>query len=138
MDNLIDELKSIVTVSNEHADFYNANMINKALDRISTLESQLKELKDQLEGSIALVDCDNPAGEYYAGLHCGVEDRDITDRYEAVDYGWDQAFEYIESCLPSPPITEKESYLPPKDWDELETEAMVSTAKNMKKGKYND
>ena len=45
---------------------------------------------------------ENPGGEYYTGLRCGIEDRDITDRYEAVEYGWDQAFSYIESILEAP------------------------------------
>jgi len=42
---------------------------------------------------------ENPGGDYYLGLHCGLEDRDITDRYDAADYGWEKAFEYIESIL---------------------------------------
>lgn len=43
-----------------------------------------------------------PEGDYYAGLRCGVEDRTIYDRYDAAEYGWDQAFEYINSILESP------------------------------------
>ena len=46
---------------------------------------------------------ENPGGDYYTGLRCGIEDRDITDRYEAVEYGWDQAFSYIESILEDSP-----------------------------------
>lgn len=41
----------------------------------------------------------NPEGDYYLGLRCGIEDRSIHDRYEAVEHGWDQAFEYINSIL---------------------------------------
>ena len=44
----------------------------------------------------------DPAGDYYTGLACGVEDRDILDRYEAAEYGWKQAFRYVESCAPIP------------------------------------
>ena len=39
----------------------------------------------------------DPMGEYHTGLRCGVEDRDIACRYEAAEYGWEQAFEYIGS-----------------------------------------
>jgi len=39
----------------------------------------------------------DPMGDYYTGLRCGVEDRDIVCRYEAAEYGWEQAFEYIGS-----------------------------------------
>ena len=46
---------------------------------------------------------ENPGGDYYTGLRCGVEDRDITDRNKAAEYGWDQAFSYIESILEDSP-----------------------------------
>jgi len=32
---------------------------------------------------------------HYQGMGCGLEDRGITDRYEAMQYGWDEA---IERC----------------------------------------
>lgn len=69
------------------------NIINKGLDeaniifadRIATLEAAISEMTT------------DPCGEYYTGLRCGVEDRDIVCRYEAAEYGWQQAFEYIGS-----------------------------------------
>ena len=33
-------------------------------------------------------------------MRYGLEDRNITDRYEAMRYGWDQALERVEDCLP--------------------------------------
>lgn len=61
------------------------------------LEQELKKAKSDIERlRDALKEIVNPAGEYYTGLHCGVEDRDIYDRYEAADYGWESAFEYVE------------------------------------------
>lgn len=33
---------------------------------------------------------------HYQGMGCGLEDRGITDRYEACQYGWDEA---IERCV---------------------------------------
>lgn len=32
-------------------------------------------------------------GEYHTGLHCGLEDRDICDRYDACDYGFGKGVE---------------------------------------------
>ena len=31
---------------------------------------------------------------------CGLEDRNITDRYEAMAYGWDRAIEKVLECFP--------------------------------------
>ncbi|MCH8851106.1 MAG: hypothetical protein IID41_00475 [Planctomycetes bacterium] len=41
------------------------------------------------EPSIDLTD------EYHAGLHCGLEDRDIGDRYDACDYGFEKGVERV-------------------------------------------
>ena len=39
--------------------------------------------------------------EYHAeGMGCGLEDRGITDRYEAMRYGWDEAIERVAERLP--------------------------------------
>ena len=48
----------------------------------------------------------NPEGDYYTGLRCGVEDRDIYDRYDAAEYGWDQAFEYVASVAAGGSVSE--------------------------------
>lgn len=32
-------------------------------------------------------------GEHHTGLHCGLEDRDICDRYDACDYGFEKGVE---------------------------------------------
>ena len=48
----------------------------------------LKKELDQIKNA------DRP--EYNAqAMGCGLEDRDITDRYQAMEYGWDQAMERI-------------------------------------------
>lgn len=33
------------------------------------------------------------------GMGCGIEDRNITDRYEAAEYGWDKCIQRFEECL---------------------------------------
>ena len=35
----------------------------------------------------------------YDGMGCGLEDRNITDRYEAMKYGWDEALERVGQIL---------------------------------------
>jgi len=41
--------------------------------------------------------------EYNAeAMGCGLEDRGITDRYEAMRYGWDEAMERVAERLPEP------------------------------------
>lgn len=57
----------------------------------------------------ALEETENPGGDYYKGLACGIEDRDIIDRYEAAEYGWNHAFEYIDSIVTSVIKAAKES-----------------------------
>jgi len=37
-----------------------------------------------------------------SAMGCGLEDRDITDRYEAMYYGWCQAIEKMAESLPEP------------------------------------
>ena len=33
-------------------------------------------------------------------MGCGLEDRGITDRYDAMRYGWDEAIDRVADCLP--------------------------------------
>jgi len=44
------------------------------------------------------VECLDGEPEYhYSGMGCGLEDRGITDRYEAMQHGWDCAMERVAS-----------------------------------------
>jgi hypothetical protein len=39
--------------------------------------------------------------EYHTqGMGCGIEDRGITDRYEACEHGWDQAMDRVAEIMP--------------------------------------
>lgn len=52
-------------------------------------------------GELEAVDYSDYEPEYhYQGMGCGLEDRGITDRYDAMGYGWDQALERVFSELP--------------------------------------
>jgi hypothetical protein len=58
----------------------------------------LKEL-DKTEQEPVAFEMDWP--DYHAeAMGCGLEDRNITDRYEAMQYGWDEAIERIAERLP--------------------------------------
>lgn len=67
--------------------------------QITELQQSVARLETELELARRMLDeaATDPAGQYYFGLRCGVEDRDIQDRYEAAEYGWQQAFEYVGS-----------------------------------------
>jgi hypothetical protein len=57
--------------------------------RIAELEAALRD---------ALASCSHDIPEYHEqGMCCGLEDRNITDRYEAMSFGWEQAMERAES-----------------------------------------
>ena len=59
-----------------------------AQERIEELEKALTDAKEALEG----------VPEYHdEGMGCGLEDRNITDRYEAMLFGWEQAMERVYS-----------------------------------------
>jgi hypothetical protein len=65
--------------------------ITKAQAEIERLHAENKRLRQAL-GEI--VTGPEPIGEYMHGLHCGVEDRCISDRYDGAEYGFTQALEY--------------------------------------------
>jgi len=69
---------------------------NWAAVRISTIDV-IKQALAQPEPELFVMDW--PA--YHSQAQgCGLEDRGITDRYEAMAYGWDQALERVAECLP--------------------------------------
>ena len=72
------------------------------------LAMAMRTAADKIERLRMLLDeaTTNPEGDYYLGLRCGVEDRDIHDRYDAAEYGWDQAFEYVGSVAAGGSICE--------------------------------
>ena len=52
------------------------------------------ELVEQLE---YIKDRGNEPKYHEQAMGCGLEDRSITDRYAAMEYGWDQAIERVYS-----------------------------------------
>ena len=60
----------------------------EAKNKIKKLKQVLQEIADCV-GSPDI----NPSGDLRLGLHCGVEDRDIANRYDAVDFGYAEGVE---------------------------------------------
>ena len=61
--------------------------------------TRIEELEEQLKAGSEPVEIDWP--EYHhQGMGCGLEDRCITDRYEAMAYGFEQALEMVAERLP--------------------------------------
>lgn len=62
---------------------------------LTNLRAENERLRVKLGEIVATLD-----GEpeyHYQGMGCGLEDRNITDRYDAMKYGWDQAMDRIYS-----------------------------------------
>lgn len=51
-----------------------------------------------------------------SAMGCGLEDRNITDRYEAMQYGWDEAISRVSECLPDVLYTAPPSKPEPVAW----------------------
>ena len=75
-----------------------AQALAETQEREAEKDRRIAELEAALESANAAAD--EPGGDYLFGLRCGVEDRCITDRYEAAEYGWQQAFNYVQSAMP--------------------------------------
>lgn len=63
-----------------------------AIEKLNRQRAEIAALKEVINEM-----SQDPMGDYYTGLRCGVEDRSIQCRYEAAEYGWQEAFEYIGS-----------------------------------------
>jgi hypothetical protein len=66
--------------------------------------SQIKAAIDEIEAEIAKPESEQfeiDWPEYHdEGMGCGLEDRNITDRYDAMRYGWDEAIDSVARCIP--------------------------------------
>lgn len=61
-------------------------------------QSKSTKLLEALEGAVLSFRGDSVQGgkDYYIGLCCGLEDMDITDRYDAMTHGYSKAIERVE------------------------------------------
>lgn len=74
----------------------------------------------------------DPGGDYHFGLGCGLEDRGITDRYEAAIYGWQQAFEYVQSAIGLAPMPALEAMQNAARLEGLKTGVAIADAEREK------
>ncbi|HDU3553364.1 TPA: hypothetical protein QIY30_001231 [Klebsiella quasipneumoniae subsp. similipneumoniae] len=61
----------------------------KAFKQLAAENMEMKQIID------SVTNLDNEPQYHDEGMGCGLEDRDITDRYDACRYGWDEAMERI-------------------------------------------
>ncbi|MEJ0866255.1 hypothetical protein WDU25_25015, partial [Klebsiella pneumoniae] len=61
----------------------------KAFKQLAAENVALKQIID------SVTNLDNEPQYHDEGMGCGLEDRGITDRYDACRYGWDEAMERI-------------------------------------------
>lgn len=66
---------------------------NAVYAAIAAKDAEINRLQGLIEAAVAFL-VDKP--EYhYSGMGCGIEDRGITDRYDAMLYGWEEAMERV-------------------------------------------
>ena len=72
-----------------------------ALLQEDRLLAKIEKLEKAVQLAINGMDSDSITllGEYHTGLYCGLEDRGITDRYYACDYGYEKALEKVEEWV---------------------------------------
>ncbi|MDI0382162.1 hypothetical protein [Klebsiella pneumoniae] len=61
----------------------------KAFKQLAAENVEMKQIID------SVTNLDNEPQYHEEGMGCGLEDRGITDRYDACRYGWDEAMERI-------------------------------------------
>ena len=86
------------------------------------IAGELCELVKALEADIAQgvepVDIEWPEYNHEA-MGCGLEDKNITDRYDAMQYGWNEAIDRVSACLPENRYTTPQE--PAAMWMPIET-----------------
>lgn len=63
--------------------------LNSQVEQLAAENVALKQIVD------SVTDLSNEPQYHYEGMGCGLEDRGITDRYDACRYGWDEAMERV-------------------------------------------
>lgn len=117
-------------------------------DKFAELEARCAALAAENAGLKKIVcfvtDLDNEPQYHDEGMGCGLEDRGITDRYEAMRHGWDEAMdriysEVIPDAIPETQATDAflaearaqgvemcSAEIQKQTWDEREGDGMVA------------
>ena len=83
---LIQSLESVGELSIREQKFLK---LAKAFKQLAAENVEMKQIID------TVTNLDNEPQYHAEGMGCGLEDRGITDRYDACRYGWDEAMERI-------------------------------------------
>lgn len=85
------------TEADDDGDYVTFEDHKEATVSLSSELERLREENDRLRAAIAEASkCLEGEPEYhYEGMGCGLEDRNITDRYDAMHHGWDCAMERV-------------------------------------------
>ncbi|MBD0014055.1 hypothetical protein [Klebsiella pneumoniae] len=83
---LIQSLESVGELSIREQKFLK---LAKAFKQLAAENVEMKQIID------SVTNLDNEPQYHDEGMGCGLEDRGITDRYDACRYGWDEAMERI-------------------------------------------
>ncbi len=78
-----------VNTAGSYIKFEDYEQLKQQLDAVVAENVKQKAIID------AVTDLDNEPQYHPEGMGCGLEDRGITDRYDAMEYGWQQAMERI-------------------------------------------
>lgn len=94
------ELARDSIVTKAHARFLEQTLMAVNEDTIQPLRKELEETYTKIARLTGLIEealrCLEGEPEYHIqGMGCGLEDRGITDRYEAMEHGWDKAMERV-------------------------------------------
>lgn len=87
---ILNELEEYMAAQEAAKALETARKLAEAEARIAELESEIEFLKKDIEA----IDISDHV------LGCGIEDRNITNRYEAARYGFNVAYERAMECLP--------------------------------------
>ena len=68
--------------------------------RAEKAEAEVKGLKEQTKEWESFRNVFESLTYHHEGMGCGIEDRGITDRYVACEYGWDRAMERVAENIP--------------------------------------
>ena len=71
---------------------YGKLTLGETVDLLEAGEKAIKDL-ERIKG------CFDELEYHRFGMGCGLEDRDIIDRYEAMEYGWERAIEQVAEII---------------------------------------
>ncbi|WP_285130304.1 hypothetical protein [Leclercia adecarboxylata] len=69
-----------------------ANAVRQLQAQLGAVTAEAAQMRQIID---SITNLDNEPQYHEQGMGCGLEDRNITDRYEAMRHGWDEAMERV-------------------------------------------